>query len=80
MEKEKQHDCQLWLARTTVAAAAQIRDLTGEEAFAGLLEVRKRKEHCIFTIEACGSTPAPVLFERALAILKAKCTRLNSML
>ena len=58
----------------------QIRDLSGDEPFQQYLEVRKRKEHCIFTIETCVNTPPEVLFMRAIEILKQKCTRLDSML
>ena len=58
----------------------QVRDLTAEEAYADYIEVRKRKEHCIFTIEPCVATAPEVLFARAIDILKQKCKRLNAML
>jgi len=37
------------------------------------LELGKRKDHFIFSIESVGQVPAPDLFERALAKLKEKC-------
>lgn len=58
----------------------QIRDMSGEEPYKDYLEVRKRKEHCIFTIEPCVSVPPEQLLTRALRILKGKCQRLESML
>ncbi|CAE7352019.1 polr1c [Symbiodinium sp. CCMP2456] len=37
------------------------------------LELGKRKDHFIFSIESVGQVPAPDLFERALVKLKEKC-------
>jgi hypothetical protein len=58
----------------------QIRDLSGEDPYKEYLEVRKRKEHCIFTIEPSVSVPPEQLFLRAIKILHEKCKRLESML
>merc|ERR1712190_415822 len=44
------------------------------------LELGKRKDHYIFTIESTGAVPAPVLFEKALIKLKDKCTTAKSIL
>lgn len=49
-----------------------VRALSGESAFSGLLELRKRKHSFIFTLEADGSVPACRLLPLALALLRSK--------
>jgi hypothetical protein len=64
----------------SLRSVVQVRDLTGEGPYMDYLEVRKRKEHCIFTIEPCVAVPPEQLFLRAIRILRNKCERLESML
>jgi DNA-directed RNA polymerase I and III subunit RPAC1 len=44
------------------------------------IQLRKRKDHFIFTIESTGCVPADQLMRNALAILAEKCDRLAGRL
>ena len=54
--------------------------MSGEEAWAGHVALRKRKDHFIFTVESTGALPPDVLFTRAVDALAAKCDRLLELL
>lgn len=56
--------------------AAQVRRLAADERWAGCLELRKRKDHFVFTVESTGALPPQMLFTRALDVLAAKADRL----
>lgn len=58
----------------------QVRDLANEAKYQKYIQLRKRKEHHIFTIETCGSIPAATLFKRAVGVLREKCENLKGML
>lgn len=58
----------------------QVRRLTEQELWAERIQVRKRKEHFIFTIESTGALPPQELFKQALDILAAKCDKLATRL
>jgi DNA-directed RNA polymerase I and III subunit RPAC1 len=58
----------------------RVRRLLEEERWRGVVEVRKRKEHFIFTIESTGALPAAELFKQALAALAGKAERLERRL
>ena len=60
-------DSSMWL---------QARRLSGEEAWRGCIELRKRKDHFIYTIESTGVLRPEQLFMRAIDILVAKCNKL----
>lgn len=57
-----------------------MRDAANEADYSAYIQLRKRKEHHIFTIETCGAIPAATLFKRAIAILREKCENLKGML
>ena len=61
---------------TARAVGEQVRQMSGEEAWRGRLELRKRKDHFIFTVESTGALRPEQLCARALDILAAKCDRL----
>jgi hypothetical protein len=65
----KQH-CQ------TADGGAQVRRLAADPRWAGCLELRKRKDHFIFTVESTGALPPHTLFLRAVDVLAAKAGRL----
>lgn len=54
----------------------QVRRLSGEEAWSHCIELRKRKDHFIYTIESTGVLRPEQLFTRAIDILVAKCDKL----
>eukprot|EP00877_Chromochloris_zofingiensis_P010207 jgi/Chrzof1/543/Cz01g19190.t1 len=58
----------------------KVRRLTEQELWAERIQVRKRKEHFIFTIESTGALPPQELFKQALDILAAKCDKLATRL
>lgn len=70
--------------RAVVAAPARgaekllekARRLSGEAPYEGRLEVRRVKDHFIFTVESVGALPPATLVTRALDVLAAKCDRL----
>ncbi|KAM7280453.1 hypothetical protein ACFE04_007587 [Oxalis oulophora] len=52
-----------------------IREDEGGEKFEKLVELRRVKNHFIFTIESTGALPPEVLFTEAVKILEDKCKR-----
>ncbi|KAK9836093.1 hypothetical protein WJX81_000618 [Elliptochloris bilobata] len=68
----------------TVAAAARgnelhlekVRRLAADERWAGRLELRKRKDHFVFTVDSTGALPPQTLFTRAIDVLAEKADRL----
>lgn len=50
--------------------------MSGEEAWAEALELRKRKDHFIFRVESTGVLPPDELLCRAVDALAEKCDRL----
>ncbi|KAI8469325.1 MAG: insert subdomain of RNA polymerase alpha subunit [Monoraphidium minutum] len=58
----------------------RVRRLLEDERWRGVVEVRKRKDHFIFTIESTGALPAEALFRQALAILADKADKLERRL
>lgn len=68
------------LQRVTQRRLLQVRHLTGLDKYGEYIQVRKRKEHFIFTIESVGSIPPAQLFIKALDILRAKCDALSEVL
>ena len=54
----------------------QVRRLSGEESWRGCIELRKRKDHFIYTVQSTGVLCPEQLFTRAIDILVAKCDRL----
>lgn len=54
----------------------QVRRLSGEDKWREHLQLRKRKDHFIFTIESTGILKSDVLFVRAIDVLSAKCDKL----
>ena len=58
----------------------KVRRLCEQERWAECLQLRKRKEHFIFTVESSGVLPPDVLVAQALDILAAKCDKLAQRL
>lgn len=58
------------------ARLLQVRRLSGENAWRGCIELRKRKDHFIFTVESSGVLRPEQLFTRAIDALVAKCDKL----
>lgn len=54
----------------------KVRHLSNEERWRDRLELRKHKEHFIFTIESVGVHPPEQLFVKALDVLAAKCDKI----
>ncbi len=50
--------------------------MSGEAQWKHVLQLRKRKDHFIFTIESTGVMPPEELFVEACRVLQAKCDRL----
>lgn len=50
--------------------------MSGEEEWSEHMQLRKRKDHFIFTIESTGILPPHQLFLHALDQLAAKCDKL----
>lgn len=59
---------------------SQVRRLLEHERWREAIQLRKRKDHFIFTIESTGCIPADQLMRNALAILSEKCDRLAGRL
>lgn len=57
-----------------------MRRLLEHERWREAIQLRKRKDHFIFTIESTGCIPADQLMRNALAILSEKCDRLAGRL
>lgn len=68
------------LCDACVPCAVQVRRLLEQEKWADCIQLRKRKDHFIFTIESTGCVPAEDLFRMALDILAAKCDKLAGRL
>lgn len=58
------------------ARLLQVRQLSGEDAWRGCIELRKRKDHFIYTVESSGVLRPEQLFTRAIDALVAKCDKL----
>lgn len=58
----------------------QVRRLLEQDRWRESIQLRKRKDHFIFTIESTGCVPAAELMQNALSILAAKCERLAGRL
>ena len=54
----------------------QVRRLAADERWAGRLELRKRKDYFVFTVESTGALPPAALFARAVDVLADKADRL----
>lgn len=57
-----------------------MRRLLEQDKWREALQLRKRKDHFIFTVESTGCVPADQLVRDALAILAEKCERLAGRL
>jgi DNA-directed RNA polymerase I and III subunit RPAC1 len=57
-----------------------VRRLLEQDKWREALQLRKRKDHFIFTVESTGCVPADQLVRDALAILAEKCERLAGRL
>ena len=58
----------------------QVRRLLEQDRWHEAIQLHKRKDHFIFTIESTGCIPADQLMRAALAILEEKCERLAGRL
>ena len=58
----------------------RVRRLLEEPRWREALELRKRKDHFIFTIESTGALAPAALFREALGILAAKADKLAKRL
>jgi DNA-directed RNA polymerase I and III subunit RPAC1 len=56
------------------------RRLSGEDLWKGVFEVRKRKDHFLFTVESTGAVPPDELVRRAIGVLAEKARRLGQAL
>jgi DNA-directed RNA polymerase I and III subunit RPAC1 len=57
----------------------RIRRMSGEPAWEGKVQLRRVKEHYLFTVESVGQLPPETLFSEAIAILREKALRLLSV-
>jgi len=57
-----------------------VRRLLEQDRWRESIQLRKRKDHFIFTIESTGCIPAEELMRNALATLAEKCERLAGRL
>lgn len=62
-------------ARGNEKQLEKVRYLANEPQWRDKLELRRRKEHFIFTIESAGVEPPETLFVKALDVLSAKCDK-----
>ena len=53
----------------------QVRRLSGEERYAPYLQLRKVKDHFIFTIESTGAWRPHELFNYAVQLMVSKCDK-----
>jgi len=51
----------------------KVRHLSGEGRWEGVLELRKVKDHFLFTVESTGVLRPRDIFTRAIDLLAAKC-------
>lgn len=49
--------------------------MSGEEKWKGLLQLRKVKDHFIFTIESTGAWRPHEIFEYAVQLMMSKCDK-----
>ena len=52
-----------------------MRRLSGEDAYAPYLQLRKVKDHFIFTIESTGAWRPHELFRYAVDLMRSKCDK-----
>jgi DNA-directed RNA polymerase I and III subunit RPAC1 len=57
----------------------KVRRMSGEPQWEGRVQLRRVKEHYLFTVESVGQLPPETLFSEAVAILREKCLRLLSV-
>ena len=57
----------------------RVRRMSGEPPWAGRVQLRRVKEHYLFTVESVGQLPPDTLFSEAVAILREKALRLLSV-
>lgn len=62
------------------ACRERVRMLSGEAPYEGRIQMRRIKEHYIFTIESVGQMPPEELFVEAVNILQEKCATLLSVM
>ena len=55
----------------------KVRTMSGDARWAPYVQLRRIKEHYLFTIESVGQMPPGTLFTEAVDILREKCLRLN---
>jgi DNA-directed RNA polymerase I and III subunit RPAC1 len=55
----------------------KVRTMSGDARWAPYVQLRRIKEHYLFTIESVGQMPPDTLFTEAVDILREKCLRLN---
>lgn len=53
----------------------KVRRLSGEPKWEGVVQLRKIKNHFIFTIQSTGAWKPHELFQYAIKILKSKCDK-----
>jgi len=58
----------------------RLRLLSGEVGWGEKVELRKIKDHFVFTVESTGALPPDVLFSEAVKVLAAKCKEVLSLL
>lgn len=58
----------------------QVKDTITQDRYKDYVQLRKRKEHHIFTVESTTSITATTLFTRAIRILHSKSQNLRNML
>ena len=68
--------CSLAHSNSIKHSIVQVRRLAADERWAGRLELRKRKDHFVFTVESAGALPPAALFTRAVDVLADKADRL----
>jgi len=57
----------------------RVRRMSGEAPWAGRVQLRRVKEHYLFTVESVGQLPPDTLFTEAVAVLREKALRLLSV-
>lgn len=73
--------CRLFpITHTLLLISHQVRRLLEQEQFREAVQIRKRKDHFIFTIESTGILAPEELFMQALNILQEKAQRLAGRL
>ncbi len=72
-DKNGEDEARVTAARGREVHLEKLRHLASQEAWAGRLQLLKRKEHFIFTIQSAAMQQPDVLFCRALDHLSEKC-------